>query len=475
MSSCATDSVDSSFPTCVAQIGACVADVPEPSMGLTVDKDMAMIPKTSCPSLPPDGSAYIDKTLLKDRVPRRFVLDDDECDVTSIAFDQTINATDRASIEALHEYMASHHPKVTLSDATIGPGGDFKLTRFLRDTDHVVETTAARLIDLIEWRRTWCVDQLRTRHFSDEKYAKFTQSCFLYPTAPNGLAGLSMEQTNGEECAPAKPELLYEYHMSVLCRIEMMDRLMAHSLTRLCGIQDIEWYQSVSNPSPSDYIIDEVVKKYYPQRFVLTIVIHPTSLFHAQYNVFNEQYNNEKRRLYVVQSDKTSIVKLFSPETVPPCYGGTLAEPDRISDIVTNVVEREMPPAPASLPGPRALFQHLLECMDDGSTHLTTVLKHGPAHKMVTPDRWMRVHLDLTEDALLVSEKPNAFMPIQMIHLSWVEVYPHGGRVARRWTMTVANMERDFLIAFDSAKEHAEWMEAVKGVAEKHEQQDSFV
>ncbi len=457
------------FPVAVAQVSSTDYHADSsPSSGSSVRTALSAVPiKEQVDSEGLADVMYVDQDVASEALPRNIILDGEACDLSTVSFDQSINDTDRAAIEALGEYMTANHPKVTLTDATIGPGGDYKLTRFLRSTNHKIPETAARLIDLIEWRRTWRIDELRFAQVD----LSLANEHFHYGNRP--IHGYWTMTVDSEIKMPVY-ETGFDGVMASVYQWEAFDRLHPADLDRVALVVDTSWATAIPHISHGTLMMGDVINRHFPGRYSMCVVVNPTPLLTLGYNLIRSfERSRGPKRMFVVEKDVSALQRIFPADVLPTFVGGTMTE-SYLPTIHRKFKECEesMPPAPDTLTGPRQLFARMQA--PASATNILDTVKAGPAHNRVGRDRWMKLFLVLTPQELIIFDKSESIVPMRAINLTWVEIYPNGGREARKWTITVATIERDFFFAFDSAEEHAAWLAAIMEVVGTHEQQDTF-
>ncbi len=512
------------FPVAVAQLGStyCVNEPPPQPESIDCvpsESEMAVITYSAIArGKPGKCMSYVESGITKDQIPASAFIDSNDFDVSTLSFDRHLTSRDLTAIAELKEYMAVEHSDATLDEPSIGTGGDWKLARFLREVQYDIPAAAEALLNFIDFRAEFELDTMTLASLGLEP-----RDLWRRPGGDGGgYHGFELLQPDVRHGSGADQTFITV--MICIYFFEWFDRKYPRSFDKFILYFHGDWLSSIPTAIPMFAVQHSIHHRFYPYRTGPTIVVRPTPILHILYHIKN-QHQRFKERLasrmaeestihddqdtndegpdptpvstrgsaassllsltpgiampcvgrhpvLVVGGDLTAMTKIFPSNTLPPEYGGTMIQ-QFDADATFSDMDGDRPGlSEAALAKWRERFDLHFDHYKDGGTR--NALRKGTAYHKVTGNRWMRVVLVLRPHVLILRTSLDEIIPVSVIPMDWVEIYPNGGKMAARpHAITIATLKRDYLVAFGTSEEKEDWVTALRQVASENVQQDS--
>ncbi len=371
--------------------------------------------------------------------------------------DSEITDKDRAALAELKEYMAARFPNHPLDAAHIGPGGDFKLTRFLRAKNHRVAKTAVLLTEYISWRHDWGVDRLNISHVADT-----IQKFNFIPMGASRFGHETLYMDYNFKDLP--PDL--DCVVALVYFFEHMDVSLAESLLPMMWVCDLGNFSLKGFNSKLEKAFMTIMDNSYPERMGPCLILRANVVFRMVWRVLRPAVPEKWRDMItMVGKNNAGIEHYFEKDALIKCCGGT--RPDDHSAYVAQCYEADGIEPGSTAPAPidrRVITQFYGSSMRAESY---AAVRKGFCSKRTRLGRWNKYFMVLTDDGTLWYFKSRrSTMPNNAIALRYTTsaAGAEAKAVTRSHVMAVTDTRRPYYFSFATDNERDAWLEAIEGV-----------
>ncbi len=381
----------------------------------------------------------------------------DRIDVDMLHSEPDMGDTDRAAIAELKVYMGEHYPEVLLDADHIGPGGDFKLTRFLRSEQHDIPNTARRLVELVQFRREYNVGAIRISHVAD---SIARHKVHIYGKTKAGQIALSYKVSH----------MAYDGLSTLLCMLyflETIDTVFADSFQLMLPIIDVsEMHVGLFESHITHKAANgDVLHRMYPRRMINTIIINPSDMFKAVVtiarNTLAAAHGSHQLNGAIIldRASNKILADLFEPANVPVELGGPHSMD--FDAAVQECYAREGIKPGTTASAPIAPHIRLLHRGMARTADKMPAVRRGPIRVLsLRTGEWRACFAVLTAGAFFYFTSADCTIPNNSIPIQWVVATPLS-HLAEPHSMKVTTARRDYCFAFDTAEDRDGWLEAV--------------
>ncbi len=352
----------------------------------------------------------------------------------------SITMKDEACILKVKAIMAAKYPQYPLDKTNLGPGGHFKLTRFCRSQKHKPERTVAALIEYMQFRREWHLNDLRISHVFEAMNCVSIQRLGQTKFG-NEAIFFSYDDRN----LPGDLELM----AACIYVIEAIDCDIAESLAPVAMVGAMDCFNIRRYNVKLDKMAMQLIYNYYPERLGPVIVTNCGPMFRIAWAMCKPWIPDSfsKQVMALGKHPEKGISTIFDPENVIPRLGGTMEQ----KDYLRSLYEKEGIPYGTieALPVDKRVWLSYYGS-DETAKEYQAVWK-GFMGKRTRIGRWTRYYGVLTDDTLFYFKGPNKKMPNNGIPLSFCTVCAGAPKkVKRSHTITLETSDRPYYFSFDT-------------------------
>ncbi|KAG9396882.1 CRAL/TRIO domain [Carpediemonas membranifera] len=368
--------------------------------------------------------------------------------------EQDFTSADQYGLRALKSVLSAHDRAYLIHPAVMGPGGDWKLARFLRSTDHDVTETVRRLYEYAVFRHMWNLDDLRIGDVKDDviKYQYF----FLPEEFKSGDAIICLHLAYPDG-VPSTESIARAF----LYLAETLDREHAECFSQCGYLVSFKGYKLRHYTNKYERLIVNIIENSYPGRASLSFGIHTPIFARLLYRVISSYVPPHLRKCIVITSAEV-LHNVVNPDILPKMLGG-----NSDYDELQFVKDREQVEGTLAAHKPHRLLSTMLDGMGIPPRRIELerppgVIKVGPGSKRITAGRWKSYVMVLTEDLLLYYSDADAVQPNNGILLGRSVVVSSRHRMVRGHVLAIRSDQKLYEFGLKSKDERDEWKEVIQ-------------
>lgn len=311
-----------------------------------------------------------------------------------------ITPNDLLALAQFKQLVTAEDMEWVTSPKVLGPGGDFKIIRFLRASSYDTRSCLNRLSTYAAFRHLWRLDSLTVKDVQADLIA---HQYFYLPDTHRFKSGdrVTCLHLAYHDELPSF-ERIYKTFLYVC---EKLDTELADSFDQAGYIVSFNGYKLKHYTHRYERTIVDLITYLYPERASASFAVHAPLFIRMLYKIASGYIPRELRRCIVVVASPSHLDDIIDHSVLPRMFGG--ASDYDATDFVRDRSQAEAM-MPSTLHEPHPILSEALNGLGLPCASMATgtrrVVLLSKAKKRVTTGRWKRYVLVLTRSALFYYE-----------------------------------------------------------------------